>query len=74
MAVSYLIAKQPSPELFIMYLQIKKLGLQPDKYGKHIKVTMIGAYEDNGKWIKWVPLADETVIDALSKIKIPFEL
>lgn len=35
---------------------------------------MIGAYEDNGKWIKWVKLSDETVADALSKIKIPFEL
>ena len=57
-----------------MYLQVKKIELAPDKFGKHIKITMIGAYQDDGKWIKWVGLSDETVIDALSKIKIPFEL
>jgi hypothetical protein len=57
-----------------MYLQVKKISTEPDKYGQFIKITMIGAYEDNGKWIKWVKLSDETVADALSKIKIPFEL
>lgn len=57
-----------------MFLQVKKIEIAPDKFGQHIKITMIGCYEDNGKWIKWVKLSDETVVDALSKIKIPFEL
>lgn len=57
-----------------MYLQVKKIELAPDKFGQHIKITMIGAYTDEGAWIKWVKLSDETVVDALAKIKIPFEL
>ena len=57
-----------------MYLQIKKAELVPDKYGKHIKISMIGLYEDNGKWVKWIGLSDETVVDVLIKTKIQFEL
>lgn len=56
-----------------MYLKIKKAELVPDKYGKHIKVSMIGLYEDDGKWVKWIGLSDETVLDVLIKTKIPFE-
>ena len=34
------------------YLKIKKADLVPDKFGKHIKITMIGEYDNNGKWVK----------------------
>ena len=53
-----------------MYLQIKKAELQPDQYGKHIKITMIGLYEDGGKWIKWVKLNDAALQELLNA-KIP---
>lgn len=57
-----------------MYLQIKTIKVVPDKYSAHLAITMIGAYTDEGKWLKWVKISDEAVVDALSKIKIPFEL
>lgn len=41
-----------------MYLEIKKSELVPDKFGNHIKITMVGLYTDEGKWIKWVKLND----------------
>lgn len=47
-----------------MYMKIKKAELVPDKFGHHIKITMIGLYDDNHKWIKWVPL-DHDIIDSL---------
>jgi hypothetical protein len=51
------------------YIQIKKAELIPDKYGKHISITMIGLYDENGKWIKWVPL-NEKLLDYLKNKKI----
>lgn len=42
-----------------MYLQIKTLELVPDKYGKHIKITKIGLYEDDGTWVRWVKLNEK---------------
>ena len=55
-----------------MYIQIKKIELTPDKFGKHIKITMIGLYEDDGKWIKWVRLSDP-ILKLLLNVKIPIE-
>lgn len=51
------------------YLKIKKASLIPDNFGKHIKITMIGEYDESGKWIKWVKL-DHKIIDLLIKIEI----
>ena len=50
------------------YLKIKKADLVPDKFGKHIKITMIGEYDNNGKWIKWVKLDKEMLNVLLQSI------
>jgi len=51
------------------YIKIKKAELVPDKYGKHIKISMVGIYDVNGKWLKWIPL-DEVLIEILLDNKI----
>jgi hypothetical protein len=45
-------------------IRIKKAELVDDKFGKHIKVTMIGLYDENGKWIKWTKI-NENILDVL---------
>jgi hypothetical protein len=52
-----------------MKLQIKKAELVPDKYGQHLKVSMVGLYDDNGKWIKWIKL-NEAFIQTLLQVEI----
>lgn len=52
-----------------MYIQIKKSKLVPDKFGKHIEITMVGLYEDSGKWIRWIKL-NETYLTILMNQKI----
>jgi len=56
-----------------MYLQIKKAKLTPDKFGSNITISMIGLYEDDGKWIKWIKLNDK-VIEAMIDNKIPVKI
>ncbi len=51
------------------YIKVKKAELVPDKYGKHIKISMVGIYDENGKWLKWIPL-DEVLIETLLDNKI----
>jgi len=51
------------------YIKIKKAELVPDKYGKHIKISMVGIYDENGKWLKWIPL-DQVLIERLLDNKI----
>ena len=51
------------------YIKIKKMKLNPDKFGKHIAVTMIGLYDENDKWIKWLPL-NESLVEFLLNQKI----
>ena len=51
------------------FLKVKKAELVPDKYGKHIKISMVGIYDENGKWLKWIPL-DEVLIEILLDNKI----
>ena len=51
------------------YIKIKKAESQPDKYGKHIVVSMIGLYDANDKWLKWIPLNDN-LIEFLKESKI----
>jgi len=53
--------------LFKMYIQIKKAELVPDQFGQHIRIKMIGLYDDEGKWIKWIKLTPEIVEGLLSK-------
>lgn len=55
-----------------MKLKIKKAELVPDKYGQHLKITMVGLYDDTGKWIRWIKLNEaflESLIQAELKIK-----
>jgi hypothetical protein len=42
-------------------LRIKKAELVPDAYGNHIKITMVGLYDENGKWIRWVKLNEDLI-------------
>ena len=51
------------------YIKIKKMNIEPDKFGQHIKVTMIGLYDEDDKWIKWIPL-NEKLINFLLDQKI----
>jgi hypothetical protein len=51
------------------YIKIKKMNIEPDKFGQHIKVTMIGLYDEDDKWIKWIPL-NEALIELLKDTKI----
>lgn len=52
-----------------MYLKIKKISKEPDQFGSHLKITMIGLHDDNGKWVKWVKLND-ALIERLVNAKI----
>ena len=52
-----------------MKLKIKKAELVPDKFGHHIKVTMIGLYDENDKWIRWVKLND-ALISTLLEVEL----
>jgi hypothetical protein len=52
-----------------MYLKIKKITTEPDKFGKKITITMIGLYDESDKWIKWVKL-DDQVLTLLENQKI----
>jgi hypothetical protein len=52
-----------------MKLKIKKAELVPDKFGQHIKVTMIGLYDENDKWIRWVKLND-ALISTLLEVEL----
>tara|TARA_R100000656_G_scaffold107791_1_gene79918 strand:+ start:358 stop:540 length:183 start_codon:yes stop_codon:yes gene_type:complete len=45
--------------------KIKQISLEPDTYGKHIKIKMISKYDSEGKFIKHVKL-DEAMINILS--------
>lgn len=55
-----------------MKLQIKKAELVPDKFGQHIKISMVGLYDDNGKWLRWVKLNDALITELL-KVEINIE-
>lgn len=49
---------------FIVY-RLKQISLEPDKYGKHVKIKMISKYDGHGKFIKHVKL-DENMLEILS--------
>ena len=53
----------------VNYIQIKKAKLEPDKFGNYITITMIGLYDESGKWIKWIKL-DDKAIELLTGAKI----
>lgn len=50
-----------------MYLKIKKVEIVPDKFGQHFKITMIGLYDENDKWIRWVKLNNDLLKTLLEK-------
>ena len=47
-----------------IFYKIKKVELVPDKYGEHIKITMISAYTGSGKFVKHIKL-DESALNLL---------
>jgi hypothetical protein len=51
------------------YIKIKTINLEPDKFGKHIKITRVGIYDENDKWIKWLPL-NQQLADFFEQQKI----
>lgn len=54
-----------------MYLKVKKAELVPDTFGQHVKITMVGLYDENGKWLRWVKLNDELMARILTtKIEV----
>ncbi len=54
-----------------MYLKIKKTELVPDKHGKHLAITMIGLYDDNDKYVRWIKLDEQRLLDLLKESIIP---
>ena len=52
-----------------MYIQIKKILPVAGQYGNDLKITMVGLYDDDGKWIKWVKLNSE-LVERLKNAKI----
>jgi len=47
-----------------MKLKIKSAMLVEDQYAHHIKITKVGLYDDEGKFIRWTKL-NEAVIELL---------
>ena len=52
-----------------MKIKIKTAELVPDQYGQHIKISRVGLYDDNGKWIKWIKL-NEAFLETLLQVEI----
>lgn len=49
------------------FLKIKKASLEADKFGNIIKVNMVGIYDSDGKWIKWIKLNQKAIEAILEK-------
>ena len=49
-----------------IFYRLKQISLEPDKYGKHLKIKMVSAYTGDGKFIKHVKL-DEDMLNILSE-------
>jgi hypothetical protein len=46
---------------FVAY-KVKQATLVPDKYGKHIKIKMLSAYDKHGKWLKHIKLDEDALL------------
>jgi hypothetical protein len=44
-----------------IFYRLKQISLEPDKYGKHLKIKMVSAYTGDGKFIKHVKINEETL-------------
>lgn len=49
-----------------MYIQIKKAELVPDTRWHHIKITMVGLYDNDWKYVKRIKLDDALLNDLLA--------
>ena len=49
-----------------IFYRLKQISLEPDKYGKHLKIKMVSAYTGDGKFIKHLKL-NEDILDILSE-------
>ena len=45
--------------------KFKQMSLEPDKYGKHLKIKMLSQYDEKGNYIKHVKL-DENALDIIN--------
>ena len=58
-----------------MILKLNKVELADDKYGKHIVIKMVTAYDDEMNYIKHVKLTDEVVkVIKETVVMGPFEI
>jgi len=44
-----------------MKYKLNQISLIPDKYGHHIIIKMITKYDDNGKYVKHIPINEEAI-------------
>lgn len=51
--------------------KLKQISLEPDKYGKHIKIKMISKYDKEGKFIKHVKLDEKMLSILLESFVLP---
>ena len=49
-----------------IFYRLKQISLEPDEYGKHLKIKMVSAYTGDGKFIKHVKL-NEDMLTILSE-------
>lgn len=56
-----------------MKLKIKTAKLVEDQYGKHIEITKVGLYDDQGKWIKWTKL-NQALLEMITNAEIEVHL
>ena len=60
-----------SSSIFYCKYRLKQISLEPDKYGKHLKIKMVSMYTGDGKFIKHVKL-DEDMLNILSECWIVY--
>ena len=54
-------------------VKIKTAKLVEDQFGHHIEITKIGLYDEDGKYIKWLPLNDK-VLSLLTRMEINVDM
>ena len=44
-----------------MKYKLNQISLVPDKYGHHIVIRMVTKYDENGKYVKHIPINEKTI-------------
>ena len=54
--------------------RLKQISLEPDQYGRHLKIKMVTMYDGQGEYVKHVKL-DENMLEILSEsVVVPSHL